>query len=357
MDVGPLNVLGKRTSLVDPIVHEIIAKLEAVIHSPDAEIEARLGIISQDQKRLFLPVLTECVIDTSIPGTSGKPLRYEFVPDLGKETFDNIQKRLELLLSGKLTETPPNPVFKVNAVTRTHTVDEVYKKPTQCRVSYDKSTYGLMEDAEPIEVIVKEPIERMDIFSGHYPDIDEEGAIQEEGETRHPYDYRISVNRERKLDPRVVATLNRADCQMIRDKKRISYEMKAWTVDLTRVSILNQSGTNDKYEVEIELKRELLAEQLDRRAKGKQHGAYQILTDFLYFVRDLAHVFGVGLSGQIPVRSFGGYKFPEMTSCEPSEKLKSKYRDVLGTDVYPIIGDYVYHVLEEIRPPGATASH
>ena len=354
MDVGPHNVLGKRPSLVDPLVLELITKIEGLVAQPDVEIEGRIGTLTVDErnKRLHLPITTECLIDSSALTQTGRPLRYEFVPDLGTDSFEKIKNRLETLLSGKLTANPPNPLFKINSVRSTHTVDEIYKKPTQCRVSYDKSTYGM--GAEPVEVIAKESVHKMDIFSGHYADIDEEATAEEEGQKRHPFDYRLSVNQEKKLDPSIVSSLNRSNCQMVREKQRTSFDMKAWTVDLTRVTVIHPANPNeaDKFEVEVELKRELLAEQLDRRAKGKQHGAYQILNDFLNFLRDLAFVFGPRGSGDTTTRVFsGGYRYPELVSCEPSEDKRRKYKDVMGTDVMPIIGDYVFQILDEIRPP------
>lgn len=351
MDVGPQNVLGSRPSLLDPMVAELIARIEPVIALEDVEIEGRLGIltsVSASEKkptRIALPVTTETRIDQSIVGPSGKGFRYEFVPDLGRDTFEKIQERLELLLSGRLTAPPPNPLFKIIAAKKTHTVDEIYKKPTACRVSYDWAQYG-QADAQPLEIITKESLDKMDVFSGHFVDIDEENIAEEEGKERHPLDYRFSFNREKKLDSSVLASLNRGDCSMIREKKRVSYEMKAWTVDLTHVVVLN-SKEGEKFELEVELKRELLHEQLQRRAQNKSHGAYQILTDFMFFLRDLAYVFGPGVGA---VKTAGGSRYPEMVSCEPSEDRKRKYRAVVGTDVMPIIGDYVFNILDEVRP-------
>jgi hypothetical protein len=347
MDVGPQNVLGKRPSLLDPLVSELISRIEPVIHLEDVEIEGRLGTLTavsgaeKNSSRINLPVLTEARLDTTILGHNGKPFRYEFVPDLGQETFEKIRERLELLLSGKLTAAPPNPVFKVVSAKQSHTVDEIYKKPTPCRVSYDWASYG-QPGAEPRELMVKEPMDKMDVFSGQYPEVEDE----EEGQNRHPWDYRFSINREKRMNASVLATLNRADCVMIREKKRVSYEMKAWTVDLTRVTVLN-SKESEKFELEVELKRELLEEQLQRRAQNKAHGAHQILTDFLFFLRDLAYVFGTGVNS---VSFTGGSRFPDLTACEPSEERKRKYKSVVGTEVMPIIGDYVFRILDEVRP-------
>jgi hypothetical protein len=353
MDSGPQNVLGKRPSLVDPLVMEIIAKIEHIIAQPDIEVEARLGVHSMqvgDKKsstsRILLPITTETILEPSGSCTTqnGKPFKYEFVPDIGKELFEKIKERMESLMQGKFSEAPPNPLFKVKSRTDTHTVDEVYKKPVQCRVSYAWADYG-NEDKVPLEVISKENLEKLDIYSGQYPDLDEESSVEQQGGVRHPFDLRISVNKEKKRDATLVSSLNRQDCATVREKRRITYDLKAWVVDMTWVT--QRGETCDKFEVEVELKRELLCEQLDRRAKNKPHGVYEILNDFLFFVRDLASVFG---PGQDNARLTGGFKYPEMKSCEPPEDLKKKYRDKFGEVVFPIIGEYIFRIIDEVKP-------
>ena len=357
LDAGPQNVLGKRPNLVDPLVLELIARIEPFLGQPDIEFEGRLGLLAMPSggekksvHRLPLPVITETVVEPSgsAVGQNGKPFKYEFIPDLGKTAFERIQQRLDSLMVGKAPPSTslPNPLFKVNSSKTTHTVDEIYKKPTPCRLSYDWATYGTAA-AFPVEVIVKESLEKMDVWAGHCPDVDEEGVAEEEGQSRHPFDYRFSINKERNLDKdTLLASLNAGDKVMVREKKRTTYDMKAWVVDMTKVAVTGQPG--EKFEVEVELKRELLFEQLERRAKGKAHAAYQILTDFLYFIRDLAHAFGPG-SGAETVRTVGGFKYPEMGSCEPSEDRKRRYRDTIGVDVFPIIGDYVFQIMGEVK--------
>ena len=357
-DIGPQNVLGKRPSLIDPLVQDLISKIEPFIGKTDIEFEGRLGVLclpNIDKKlsptRLPLPVITETVIESSGSCTAhnGKPFKYEFVPSLEKVHFDKIQSRMEQLKLAKFLHAPPNPVFKVINSKTSHTVDEIYKKPIAARFSFEWSTYGTLIDVEPIEIISKETIEKVDVWSGHYPDIDEEAVAEEEGQTRHPYDFRVAINRERKLENSIsISDFSKSDCIMIREKRRTTYDMKAWVVDLTQVTV---TGLGDKYEVEIELKMELLFEQLERKAKGKPHGAFQILNDFLYFLRDLCLVFGPceNLGGSI-MKTIGGFKYPEMTSCEPSEEKKRKYEQVTGETVFPIIGDYIYEILSEVRP-------
>lgn len=362
LDSGPQNVLGKRPTLVDPLVLELISRIEPLISHKDIEFEGRLGCLcapSMDKKtaaRIHLPITTEVMVEPSgsTADLNGKPFKFEFVPDLGKEAFEKIQQRLESLLVGKPppSSNPPNPLFKVNAMTSSHTVDEIYKRPTQCRLTFDWASYG-SANAEPTEIIVKDSMEKLDVWAGHYPGIDEEGAAEEEGQTRHPFDYRFSINRERILNKAtILPTLNRGDKAATREKKRTSFDMKAWVVDMTRVVSVGQGErAAEKFEVEVELKRDLLFEQLERRAKGKSHAAYQIIGDFLYFIRDLAYVFGPGNSEDTQVRTVGGFKYPEMTSCEPSEDKKKRYRDLVGTDVMPIIGEYIFQIASEVRPP------
>ena len=354
MDAGPQNVLGKRPPLVDPLVLELIGKIERVIAQPDIEVEARLGVLSQftgekKQSRISLPVTTETLLEPSgaCITQNGKPFKYEFVPDIGKVQFDKIKERMETLLKGKFDKSPPNLLFKVNGSKTTHTVDEVYKKPVQCRVSYAWADYG-SASREPVEVICKENLEKIDLFSGQYPDLDDEARVEQEGALRHPFDIRFSVNKEKVKNRDVVSALNRQDCVTVREKKRVTYDLKAWVVDMTVVTQRGESS--DKYEVEVELKRELLHEQLERRTKNKTHGAYQILTDFLFFMRDLAAVFGPGQDSGAIIRTVGGFKYPEMKSCEPSEERKKRYRDKFANaDVFPIIGEYVFQIIDEVK--------
>jgi len=361
MDTGPQNVLGKRPSLVDPLVQLLVSKIEPFLGNKDMEFEGRIGVMCapsdkrkrgdsmaslQQRERMVLPVLTETVVASSDSITaSGKPFRYEFEPNLDRKTFDRIKDRLEEILAGKTTA--PNPLFKIIACTTSHTIDEIYKKPYSVRISYPWATYA-QEGAEPIEIISKEHVEKLDVWSGFFGDMDEEGVIEDEGKSRFPFDYRLAVNVEKKFPTNIATEFSRADCVMKREKRRTSYDMKAWVVDMTHVSTIggNGSESGDRFEVEVELKGDLLLEQLDRRAKGKPHGAYQILNDFLYFLRDLCFVFGPNEDTAPASRKTG---YPEMTSCEPSDEKKQRYAHVTGYSVFPIIGDYIYRIADEVR--------
>ena len=374
MDVGPQNVLGKRPTLVDPLVQLLLSKIENFVgKSDDMEFEGRIGLICTPlekrkgsggggggggtavRERLLLPVLSETVIATdSTTSSNGKSLRHEFDPNLDKSTFEKIKQRMDLLCSGQTPPTaPPNPLFKVIGCTSSHTVDEVYKKPYSARLSYAWASYA-QEGVEPVEIICKENIEKIDVWSGYFGDMDEEGVIEDEGRSRHPFDYRLAVNSEKKLPTKIFGEFAKSDCVLKREKKRTSYEMKAWVVDLTHVSVIGNSSSgsepSDRYEVEVELKADLLLDQLDRRAKGKPHGAYQILNDFLYFLRDLCFVFGVvGENENQDLKRRKGV-YPEMASCEPSDDKKRKYVQTTGYQVFPIIGDYIYQIADQVRP-------
>lgn len=96
LDSGPQNVLGKRPTLVDPLVLELISRIEPLISHKDIEFEGRLGCLcapSMDKKtaaRIHLPITTEVMVEPSgsTADLNGKPFKFEFVPDLGKEAFE-----------------------------------------------------------------------------------------------------------------------------------------------------------------------------------------------------------------------------------------------------------------------------
>ena len=354
MDLGPQNVLGKRTSLVDPIVMEFVNRMERYMNDPEMEFEARLGILtlptsSKSATRLPLPIITETMLapSGSCVAQNGRGFKYEFQAGLVDESvFKKVAGLMDILHSQKFDHNPPNPVFKVLNVSTSKTVDEVFRKPLQCRVRYDWSTYPPQFDTEPLEFIAKETLEKMDVWMGHCVDIDDEGTAEEEGQMRHPLDYRLAINREKKLDRSLLSSLNRADCTMRRDRVRVSYEMKAWVVDLTTVV---EAGTGiTKYEVEAELKLDLLREQFARRAAQKSNGVYQIVQDFLQFMRDLACMFGPDSSERISDKST---IYPDLSVCGPDESLKRKYAKIISPDVFPIIGDYVFKIIDEVAPP------
>jgi hypothetical protein len=317
---------------------------------PDIEFEGRIGLIcapqdsrekNQIQRRLVIPIISECVLDQGGTMTNGKMFKYEFSPNLNREVFQAIRMRLEELHAGPGNFT--NPVFKVINVNSTHTIDEIYNKPYPVRMSYDWASY-MVDGAEPLEVIHKESIEKINVWSGYFNDMDDESVIEDD--ERHPFDFRLAINVEHKHSNH--HDFVKSDCIMKREKKRTSFDMKAWVVDMTEVTVIGNTvsggSSSTRYEVEAELKSELLFEQLNRRSAGKSHGAYQILNDFLYFLRDICFAFAPTSGTSKPGR------YPELGSCEPSSELKRKYCKVTGSDVFPIIGDYIYQVLDEVKP-------
>jgi hypothetical protein len=357
MDLGPVNVLGERTPLTDPLVDELVHRIESAMMSADdrmsLEIEGRLGklCLPSGKVRVPLPVASEIVLapSGSCASENGKLYKYEFVPNLERETFDGVKNRLEKLMElSKSTAPQKFPIIKVANVTSSHTIDEIYKSPTPARLSFEYGSYGT-SDSVPIEIISKEPIEKMDVWSGNYPEIDDEATADEANQSGYfPLDYRLSINRERKVDNMVdfFSQINRADCVMKREKKRAKFDMKAWVVDLTEVNVIggdNVSGATSSLEIEVELKTELLFQQLDRKRENKNHAAFTIIDDFITFLRDLCFVFGGAQKEQ------KGGKYPDLGGCEPSEDKKRKYKEIAGTNVLPIIGDYIFHILPELK--------
>ncbi|KAF4746728.1 hypothetical protein FOZ63_015517, partial [Perkinsus olseni] len=156
-------------------------------------------------------------------------------------------------------------------------------------------------------------------------------------------------------------------CTGKRNKTRHSYIFKAWQVDLTEVIAQGKQGEWSSYEVEVELKKDLIAEQLKRQRLGKNHAVYEILTDFIYCVRDLAWMFGdayTASGGQQQWNKSGQRKRNrgdvnsndiDFTMWLEPEEVQQRYLKRVAP-VFPIIGDYCFTIAEEIRSPKAASA-
>ncbi|KAF4725462.1 hypothetical protein FOZ62_001403, partial [Perkinsus olseni] len=156
-------------------------------------------------------------------------------------------------------------------------------------------------------------------------------------------------------------------CTGKRNKTRHSYIFKAWQVDLTEVIAQGKQGEWSSYEVEVELKKDLIAEQLKRQRLGKNHAVYEILTDFIYCVRDLAWMFGdayTASGGQQQWNKSGQRKRNrgdvnsndiDFTMWLEPEEVQLRYLKRVAP-VFPIIGDYCFTIAEEIRSPKAASA-
>ncbi|KAF4681601.1 mRNA-capping enzyme subunit beta [Perkinsus olseni] len=367
LETGPLTVCGSRPPLLEPLVAAVCdAANEALVTDQDLsdlEIEARLGFWRPHRDsyhRVLLPITSECILQEP---DHGKNWRYEFQASVMREQFFAIQKHLEKLAAG----TPGQVQGHI-------------------RASYDSDSYSLGDRTRPIEIIRKDRLKTINVFSGHYDPTycDEE---------KYPLDLRISVNRENKFSS-VPSDVSK--CTGKRNKTRHSYIFKAWQVDLTEVIAQGKQGEWSSYEVEVELKKDLIAEQLKRQRLGKNHAVYEILTDFIYCVRDLAWMFGdayTASGGQQQWNKSGQRKRNrgDVNSndidftmwLEPEEDLAQRLKmralllklrrrsGLLNTwiaaqvqlrylkrvaPVFPIIGDYCFTIAEEIRSPKAASA-
>ncbi|KAF4654223.1 mRNA-capping enzyme subunit beta [Perkinsus olseni] len=354
---------GSRPPLLEPLVAAVCdAANEALVTDQDLsdlEIEARLGFLAPHRDsyhRVLLPITSECILQEP---DHGKNWRYEFQASVMREQFFAIQKHLEKLAAGTPGQVQGH-VFRVRDVRRqVTTTDEFFESPKDGRIraSYDSDSYSLGDRTRPIEIIRKDRLKTINVFSGHYDPTycDEE---------KYPLDLRISVNRENKFSS-VPSDVSK--CTGKRNKTRHSYIFKAWQVDLTEVIAQGKQGEWSSYEVEVELKKDLIAEQLKRQRLGKNHAVYEILTDFIYCVRDLAWMFGdayTASGGQQQWNKSGQRKRNrgdvssndiDFTMWLEPEEVQQRYLKRVAP-VFPIIGDYCFTIAEEIRSPKAASA-
>ena len=312
MDTGPLTVLGDRPSLVDPLVQHLVSRIE--LHSDEAEhleVEARIGCLQQkgSRDRMSLPVQSETLL---LPPSNAHS--FEFSSDVGQKTYTAIKKHLTDISTGQVSAS--HPLFKINSVEDSETVDEFYEQPGGDKVR------ASFRNGEVSEVIVKQRLELLDMYSGSADPDD------------RPFDLRVSVNSEKKLanytrDGSVIAR---------REKSRTSFDLKGFVIDMTQVKVKDRAGDRTSYEVEIELKTALLVEQLQRKRNSQSHFIYELLTDFVYAARDLAHSFMNTTSSSDLLPELG----------RQSDDLVKRYLREVGS-IQPILGDYIYQITKELK--------
>jgi hypothetical protein len=318
MSHAPLTVIGSRPSLIDPLVLRLLNRLieSKALTISGLEVEARVGILcSKSGDRLRLPILSE----TALPPSSDA-LAYEFQSDVGKRGFEAIKQHLTDIQKGNVKLSEKHAVFKIYKVTESHTIDEFYvDQGTRVRVTSRADAPGEIQ-----EVICKKRVSIIDVYSG--------------GEDE-AFDLRLSVNDEKKIQ-----NFMRDAARMTgkREKKRWSFDLKGFVIDLTEVKTRDRTGDKTCYEVELELKTALLVEQLARLSEGKSHFCVELLTDFVYAVRDLAWGF------YQPMGSINSIVHDTSKTKLP-EDLVRKYAKTVG-DIQPILGDYIYRIIDELKP-------
>jgi len=366
LEVGPLTVLGERSSLVDPVVVEL-AKLfdehgAASFDESELEVEVRLGIIVDvRKKRVDIPCSTESVVRA----TEGFAPR--FVPGLPTEAFAAFTRRLDVMCSEK---TPAKERIECGRRV-SHTVDKLYKckqegatKETQpvIRVTEEvpQQQDGSEEAAPKAEprVTIKRKLGHVDIYTGR--------KCPEHGPT---FDLRAALSKEEEVDGFELGPMHVLSCQ--REKVRKTYHFRAWKIDVSNVTTTSfdyhrkdaQSSWNkdeemthtkkQTHEVELELDSYPLKRNLDAKAAGQNHVLWELLTDFLDVARDLA-VLAAELRPfllpptmpELPAVEKAGY------TGEAAEAAANAFRKHYGKDIpEPIIGHYLYRVATEMEDP------
>jgi hypothetical protein len=282
------TINGETPEHVDPLVLRLIGGLEK--HGKNGEderegleTEAKLGIVLKDtgkknknakKQRLQLPLESECVLQ---PKDDDCP--YQFQAGVKEDQFHKIKQLLT-----KMHDKPTATRFQITSVETRKTVDEMYSLDgNRVRISY-KAHNDMRKTNEIVEKMCKCGLEDINVWSGP-PDDSGSGCSHR--------DFRISFRDEQAWvgDPP-----SKEKHTMVRRKDRKTYLFNGWKVDCTIVDVEPRgeeafTGPRKRYEVEFELKRELVMQHFKFLKAGKDHSLYSILTDFVWFVRDIAWLY------------------------------------------------------------------
>jgi mRNA capping enzyme, beta chain len=320
MDTGALTVVGTRPSNVDPLVMRLMSKIEAHLNSAEnLEIEGRIGIVCkprQADERISLPVMTEAVLAPSNKGG----FQYEFKSDIGKSTWKSIVAHLTNLCKNSKDLKISHPhILRVSSMKETNTVDESFQLPGGKRAR-------LTDNKGP--AISKKRLEIFDVFTG----------------SEEIFDLRFSVN-----DEQTLPKFNRHGLEVSgrREKHRFTFELSGFVIDMTEVKAKDRFANQVKttYECEVELKTDLIKEQFARKQAGKNHAVFEILTDFVYVLRDIAKAF----ASQSDATTTGGADHSSSSGhVAMSDDLVQSYLKHVAP-FQPIIGEYLYKIATELK--------
>ncbi|KAF9169320.1 mRNA-capping enzyme subunit beta [Mortierella sp. AD011] len=174
--------------VMDDVVKAIGDFLLQYCNQPNVEIEAKLGVIidNNTRQRLELPVRNEVVLTPNSPY-----LRYRFVSDMTLILYKH-----------------------------TYEVDQFFQGPGgKVRVTKDQKTNKVIENG----IVKKERIANLDVYS-----------------PRNAFDFRVSVNVE------IPESAPSGTPQFERNKDRISYRLNNFKIDLTQVKSGNASNGNNQ---------------------------------------------------------------------------------------------------------------
>ncbi len=318
-------VNGVEPEHLDPLVRRIVDGLEKhTVENHNLETEAKLGLISGGKRkseeakkeRLKLPGESEAILEPSSPN-----FEYEFQAGVTKEQFAEIRKLLDTI--HRNTEMPSR--YKIHNVKNTYTVDEMYLvDKNRVRISF-ASDETLVKTNKIVDQITKRGIEDVNIWSGP-PDTEDSHR-----------DIRVSFRNE---EPWTGDLPDEDQHTMTRTKKRTSYEFGGWQADITEVQVKSDDGFTTKYEVEFELKRELILQNLASMKQGKSHSLYSILHDFVWFVRDMAWYFSHSSNEM-------SNEIVDLIHCRQTIQSIANYEKKV-CPVLPIIGQYLFEVAAEL---------
>lgn len=218
IEVEPITVMGG-PPLVDDRVRQLVHFILLHVHSPNVEIEAKLGTLMERAQGVRVTELVPVLCETPIKEESNNDVR--FISDVGEELFYKLNQKLNT----RVEETAQQQQGTVRYV-RARELDVYY----QGRVRQTKSRSN---ERSPFKVVRTQKKERLGDLNVLCP-----GSI---------CDLRYSASSE--MD----CSLPNSSPEMERDKDRISYKFEFLSIDITTVQMIRQGGVERTFEVEVEI--------------------------------------------------------------------------------------------------------
>lgn len=218
VEMEPITITGG-PNLVDDRVRQLVHFILLHVHSPDVEIEVKLGTLMERAQGVRVTELVPVLCETPIKEESNKDVR--FISNVGGELFCRLNQKL----NSRVEETAQQEQGTVRYV-RARELDVYY--PGRIR-----QTKSRPNDHSSFKVVRTQKKERLGDMNVLCP-----GRV---------CDLRYSASSE------VDCSVPNSSPEMERDKDRISYKFEFLSIDITTVRMVRQGGVEITYEVEVEI--------------------------------------------------------------------------------------------------------
>lgn len=253
--IEPTTIMGT-SPLVDDRVRQLVQFILQHVNSPNVEIEAKLGLLTEKDQPSRVIHLVPVMCETPINAESNNLVR--FTSNVGEELFRKINERL----NARVEETSTQSEGCVNYV-RTRELDVYYPQ----RIRQTKQRIGDRGEYKVMKTQMKTRLGDLNVLCP--------GRI---------CDIRYSASREEDY--------NTPNCnpEMQREKDRISYKYEYVSVDITTVEMVTRSGGIERtheVEVEIDESTNLFEEVTKYRQEDESSKLFDIATSLVQTVRIL----------------------------------------------------------------------